>query len=101
MTAFERAEQALQHEDSLKEMAKKRQLLSTRLPRPQVLPKLEGQRYERVRERLARMAGISHGTLDKVKYIVANGDEAIKEKLRNGAMSIHHAYMLLKETKSD
>lgn len=38
------------------------------------------------------MAGVSHGTLDKVKKLEADADETTKKKLRAGEISIHKAY---------
>ena len=38
------------------------------------------------------MAGVSHGTLDKVKKLDADADKATKEKLRSGEISTHKAY---------
>ena len=54
----------------------------------------------RTRERLARLAGVSHGTLDKVKFINTNGDEAIKAKVRRGELSIHRAFVMLRRQKN-
>ena len=54
----------------------------------------------KIRERLARMAGISHGTLDKVKLIEVYGDEAIKARVRDGELSIHRAFCILWKKKN-
>ncbi len=54
----------------------------------------------KTRDRLARMAGVSHGTLDKVKYIGKHGDQAIIGKLRRGELSIHRAFCILWKRKN-
>ncbi len=59
-----------------------------------------GANQGRTRERLAKMAGVSHGTLDKVKYIGENGDQAIIGKLRRGELSIHQAFRILWRRKN-
>ena len=54
----------------------------------------------KMRDRLAEMAGISHGTLDKVKLIEVYGDEAIKARVRCGELSIHRAFCILWRKKN-
>ena len=54
----------------------------------------------KMRDRLAEMAGISHGTLDKVKLIDIYGDEAIKARVRCGELSIHRAFCILWRKKN-
>jgi hypothetical protein len=43
------------------------------------------------RAELAKMAGLSHGTLDKAKVIHEKAPEPLKEKVRSGLVSIHAA----------
>ena len=47
----------------------------------------------RTRDKLAEIANVSHGTIDKVKKIEANADEKTKKKLASGDITIHKAYM--------
>ena len=54
----------------------------------------------KTRDRLAAMAGVSHGTLDKVKLIDVYGDEAIKARVRCGELSIHRAFCILWKKKN-
>ena len=54
----------------------------------------------RIREQLARLANVSHGTLDKVKYIEDNGDEALQARIRQGEYSIHRAYRIIWKRKN-
>ena len=59
-----------------------------------------GPKQGKTRERLARMAGVSHGTLDKVKYIGEYGDQVIIGKLRRGELSIHRAFCIVWRQKN-
>ena len=52
-----------------------------------------------VREELSKKAGVSHGTIDKVKYIEYNADDEVKDELEKGEKSISKAYNEVKETK--
>lgn len=45
---------------------------------------------------MARMAGVSHGNWDKVKFLIENADAETKRRLREGEISIHSAYMTLR-----
>lgn len=47
------------------------------------------------REELAKIAGVSHDTIAKVKKIVSEAPEPVKEKLRRGETSIHAEYKKL------
>lgn len=89
LTQFQRCEMVLPYEAELKADAKKRQ----------------GKRndllgYERSRGRctadvLADLAAVSHGTLSKVKNILATGDAETLRRVRKGEISIHFAYSSL------
>ena len=62
------------------------------------------QGQQKTRDELADLAGVSHGTLDKVEYIANHADEVTKENLRQGkkGTSINKEYKRLKveaETK--
>jgi hypothetical protein len=48
------------------------------------------------REMLAKMAGVSEGTMYKVKVIAQEADEPTKEALRPGERTIHHVYQDLR-----
>lgn len=92
LTDFERCEMALQYEEKLKAEARERK---KRKAAESVVPNLAQQNRGRTRDELARMAGVSHGTLDKVKTIVQDADEATKEQLRTGEVSINRVYTSL------
>lgn len=52
---------------------------------------------DKVDDRLAKKAGISHDTIHKVSKIIDFADEATKAELRDGKTSIHKAYTGIKE----
>lgn len=50
----------------------------------------------RTNEMIGRIVGLSYVTVDKALYIIQHGSEKIKEKLRDGKISISHVYTSLK-----
>ena len=94
---FVRCELVLPLEAELKAEAKKRKI---RKPANSEVPNLAQQNNGKTRDELAQIAGVSHGTLDKVRKIAASADEETKEKLRSGDLSIHGAYTALKDNKN-
>ena len=50
----------------------------------------------RTRDNLAKMSGVSHSTIDQIKYIKTHGTDELKDKARKGEISIHNAYRQLK-----
>jgi len=42
------------------------------------------------------MSGVSHSTIDQIKYIKTHGTDELKDKARKGEISIHNAYRQLK-----
>lgn len=94
--AFVRCELVLPLEDELKAEAKKRQGQRTDLK--DIVPDLKQSRKPvRTIEQLAGLAGVSTGTLDNAKKLMAGADEETKEKLRSGELSIYGAYKDLKK----
>jgi ParB-like chromosome segregation protein Spo0J len=87
---FQRCEMVLPLEDELKEEAEKRRV-AKRAGTPILADEKE------TRDVLAEMAGVAHGTLDKVKVLVVDADEETLQKLRSGEMKIHTAYMQLRK----
>ena len=86
---YQRAEIMLKYAPILRKDAAQRQATSTGGSVPQLRPNLaEAERKPFTRDKLAKMAGVSHGTLDKVKKLDADADEATKEKLRAGEISM-------------
>jgi hypothetical protein len=50
---------------------------------------------------LAKLAGVSHDTIFKVKIIEEKASDDTKQKLRNQTASIHEAYMEVKQKEKD
>lgn len=90
---FQRCEMVLPLETELKEEAHEAQLAG--LMHSAVSPTL-AKRHD-TRATLAALAGVSHGTLDKVKLIIVEADEETLGKLRSGEMKIHTAYTRIKK----
>lgn len=92
LTAMQRAELALRLKEAVAAEAKKRQGARNDLkPKKDIPPKLAGSHAE-TRDELAKVAGVSHGTLAKVEKIVAQAAPAVVEAARKGEMSINAAY---------
>lgn len=87
---FQRCEMVLPLENELKEEAEKR-----RVALRAGMPILADEKT--TREVLANMAGVAHGTLDKVKVLIIEADEETLNKLRSGDMKIHTAYAAVKK----
>ena len=93
LEAYQRAEIMLKYAPILRKAAARRQATSTGGNDPQLRPNLaQAEKKGRSRESLAKLAGVSHGTLDKVRILDAKADEETKKKLRSGEVSIHRAY---------
>jgi len=88
LTAMQRAELALRMKDAIAEEAKQRQI---RKPKS-VVPTLAQQKEGKTRDELAKIAGVSHGTIAKVEKIVAKAAPEVVEATRKGEMSINAAY---------
>lgn len=46
---------------------------------------------------MASLAGVSHGTFDKAKWLIEHADEATLQQLRNDEISIHGAWTMLRK----
>ena len=86
LTDFQKCELVLPFEDALRAEAKKRQCRRKYGLEPL---SVKGD----TRSMLAAMAGVSHGSLDKAKAILASGNADIICSVRKGNMSINRAYM--------
>ncbi len=92
LTSFQRGELAIKFEPLLKAQSKVRQLRKssdnsvTQNSAEQNAPSGE------TRRQLAKMAGVSHDTIDKVKKMSGAVDDDTKLKLRRGEVSINRAY---------
>ncbi len=83
---FQRCELVLPLEDALREEAKKRQCRRKNGLEPL---QVKGD----TRSIMAAMAGVSHGSFDKVKAILSSGNDDLIYRVRKGDISIHRAYM--------
>ncbi len=102
LSAYTRGELALQLEELLAAAAKERQGSRTDLLPSNLVPTLaQGQTSSngRTRGQLAQVAGVSHGTIDKIKLIQAKADDTTKQQLREGEISINAAYTELTRPK--
>ena len=88
---FQRAELALAAEKPIAKMAEQRMKAGKTGDLPPNLA--EG---GDTRDVLAKMAGVSHGSLDKVKFILKKADEKILTNLRKGETSIDREYKAVK-----
>ena len=88
---FQRCEMVFPFETMIKEQSIKRRSSSQR---NQHMPILAGVAS---RDILANMAGVSHGTYEKARFILAEGDEETLEQLRSGKCKIHSVYTKLKK----
>jgi len=92
LTSFHRVELALKFKDAIAKKAKERQ----RMAGGRGCLRVEGAPIDTASE-LAKIAGVSHGTLRKAEHIVALADEKTKDQLRRGdkGTSIHREYSRL------
>lgn len=90
LNTFEQTELALKFEPELKEEAKRRMFAGKKIDPTQ--KSAEGSRKNETRDEMAKIAGVSHDTIDKVKKIVAEGTEEQIEAARSGEKSINKVY---------
>jgi len=96
MNAFDRAERLLACKELVAAIEAKAKERKAQAPgrsrgakKASLVPDLAQEK--KTRDELAARAGVSHGTLAKVKFLRDNADEAIKTKLRADAVSIDAA----------
>ena len=83
LTMFQKCEMVLLLKEQLAAEAKKRMYAGVRA---------SGEKGD-VRNLLANLAGVSHGTMGKALWLSMNGDAETLRRVRNGEISIHHAYL--------
>lgn len=96
LSIYDRSVLALKLEDLFKEKAKENLKTSTGGSNPQPLQKSEKVEPINTTKEIAKIAGTSHDTITKVKKIEENAPKEVKEKVKNGEMSINQAYGLTK-----
>jgi len=80
-------ELALKVEPLIAEKAMKRMIAGVSTDPPQI--SAEGSKDRETREQVAKLAGVSHDTIAKVKMILEKAAEPVKEELRRGAAQKH------------
>ena len=94
LSLYQRGELVMKFEPLLSAKAKERQGQRTDLNN--IRPNLgEGSAEVTTERALAKMAGVAHGTIHKVKKLSVAADDEIKRKLRRGEVSINKAYTQL------
>lgn len=93
VAAYAKCELVIPLKEKLRQEAKQRTLAGVKLGNDlrESFPGGSGE----TRDILASMANVSNRTMNKAIWLYENADEETKEKLRNGEIAIHTAYMLL------
>lgn len=94
---YERAKLALQLKPILQEEAKKRQATSTGGENPQLVPKSAQAEKGRVRDELAKIAGVGHDTIEKVQVIEKSATPEEKQQLSRGETSVNKVFTAIRE----
>ncbi len=89
LSAYDRSLLALKLKPVIKEQAEQRMLSGKKDPTQK---SAEGE----TRQRLAKVAGVSHDTIHKVETIEAKAPESVKEQVKSGEKSINQAYLEIK-----
>ncbi|MBA4166536.1 MAG: hypothetical protein H0X41_03155 [Chitinophagaceae bacterium] len=97
---YQRGVLALRKEEVIKSRAKANQksaAVSTNEKRSGTLPPNSAEALKPIETRveIAKIAGIGHDTIDKVKKIESMATPEMKEQLRKGDMTVHKAYGLV------
>lgn len=95
LTPYMRAELALMGKEALMKAAFENQSAwwakDGKIPGVPVLPNLAEPEPLNTREEVAKLAGVSHGTISKVEHIQKNAAPAVVEAVRKGEVSIDAA----------
>lgn len=92
LNGYQRSELVLRFEPMLKEQARKNQGTRNDLNPNFRQNSVESSTAAFSDRKMAKMAGVSHDTIRKVRTIKNEGDEETKRRLRTGELSIHRAY---------
>jgi N6-adenosine-specific RNA methylase IME4 len=91
LSAYQRSVLALQLEGLFREKAKENQSEAGKLKQKSAEAPIE------TRKELAKIAGVSHDTISKVKKIQEKAPEDVKAKLASGTISINEAFLDIKK----
>ena len=97
---YKRTILALMQEDMIARRAAKRMLSGKKIVDPPQ-NSAEGTEKGDTRDKIARIANVSHDTVARVKKLNKEADEETKKKLNNGEMSINKAIKELKRKKEE
>ena len=93
LTPYQKTQLALAFEPMLRAEAKMKQSQGGREKLPQ--NSSEAPEDRETREKVAKIGGVSHDTIRKVKKIDEAADDEMKQKLQSGEMSVNKAYNTL------
>lgn len=96
---YDRARLALRLKPILVEEAKKRQQATQFGANAAVQKSAPREGGSKVRDELAKAAGVSHDIIDKVQFIENNATPEVKERLSKGEISVNKAYTTVREEK--
>lgn len=96
LSIYDKSVLALKLENLFKEKAKENLKTSTGGSNPQPFHKSEKVEPINTTKEIAKIAGTSHDTIARVKKIEEKAPEDVKEKVKNGEMSINQAYGYVK-----
>lgn len=94
LTPYQRSELALKLKPFIAEKAKKKQGRRTDL-----CQNSDKSAPSDTKRELARVAGLSHDTLAKAEYIQIHADDATRQKLRRGEVTINAAYHAVRKAQ--
>jgi hypothetical protein len=95
-----RIELIKQLEPLIKEKARENQATSTGGANPQLLSNCtKAEAKINTREELAKLAGVSQGTIRRANVIIKEGTDEQKEKLRSGSVTINKVFRELRPKK--
>lgn len=97
LNSYQRSELALKFEPLIASASEKRMLAGKAIDPTQNSAEGSGE----TRHQIARMAGVSHDTIKKVKKLNESADEETKGKLRRGEVTVHKAYTELMQKEHE
>ena len=99
LNSYQRSLLVLRFEPMYAAKAKKRLVTSTGGNAPQPVQNSAQAENGKTRDKLGKIAGVSHDTIAKVKELDAKADDDTKKKLQSGEISIHKAYTEMKDAE--
>ena len=91
MTGTQRILLVLQAEERLKADGRKRMSMGASGEGVQKSAQLK------TRDIMASLAGVSHATIDELKFVLKHGDQETIDNVENGKLKVHAAYKLVRE----